>query len=145
MYWMKSRYRRVCQSWPDLHTWIKRNNLTASCLAVTDLLWLIEHGIEVSKATASRKFAKDLAEELLRIHVASLAAPVLLPATGLTCVKACCAVHVVLFPFAFVTEDLKGKKRIKLICRHICRQFDERMRGREQKPRRLRPAEQTFP
>lgn len=84
----------------------QRNYPTTSHFAVTDLLWLIKHGAEVSEAAAAGKLAKDLAEELLWIHIACLPAPVLLPAAGLTCVEARCAVHVVLFPLAFITEYL---------------------------------------
>lgn len=73
---------------------------------LTNLLRLIEHGTEVSEATASREFPKDFAEELLWIHIAGLSAPVVLPTAGLTCVKACCAIRIILFPLSFITQDL---------------------------------------
>lgn len=118
MYWIKAETEKCVKTWiftdanwSNLLGGMKRNYVTTSHLALTDLPWLIKHGVEVSEATASRKLAKDFAEELLWIHVASLPAPVLLPAAGLTCVKARSSVHVVLFPLAFVTEDLWGKKR----------------------------------
>lgn len=77
---------------------------------LTNLLRLIKHGTEVSKATASREFPKDFAEELLWIHIAGLSAPVVLPTAGLTCVKARCAVRIILFPLSFITQDLQDKR-----------------------------------
>lgn len=110
MYWMKSRDGGVR---PGLLEEDRRETTVDGKVvcAVADLLRLIKHGAEVSEAAASGELAKDLAEELLRIHVAGLPAPVLLPAAGLTRVEARCAVHVVLFPLAFITEHLRGKKK----------------------------------
>lgn len=75
-----------------------------------NLLGVIKYGIEVPIAPATREFPKDLAEELLRINVAGLSAPVVLPSSGLTGLKARCAVGIVLLPFDFITQDLQGDK-----------------------------------
>lgn len=78
-----------------------------SNFTVSNLLWLIKHGIEVSKATGSWEFPKDLAEELLWIYAASLSTPVVLPSTGLTSVKARRAIRIVLLPLTFIAQDLR--------------------------------------
>lgn len=72
----------------------------------TNLLWLIKYSIEIPKPTTSWEFPKDLAEELLGIHVAGLSCPVVVPSTGLPCIKASGAIRVVLFPLYFITQDL---------------------------------------
>lgn len=76
----------------------------------SNLLGVIKYGIEISKAPATREFPKDLAEELLWINVAGLSAPVVLPSSSLTGIKARCAVRIVLLPFDFITQDLRGDK-----------------------------------
>lgn len=122
MYWMKGRDGGVSQD-------LDRSDLLGGREvggAITDLLRLIKHGAEVPEAAASGELAKDLAEELLRIHVASLPAPVLLPAAGLTCVEARCAVHVVLFPLAFITEHLQ--RRTTSVAKIWCDSFREEIK-----------------
>lgn len=71
---------------------------------------MIKYGIEIPIAPATGEFPEDLAEELLRINVAGLSAPVVLPSSGLTGVKARCAVRIVLLPFDFIAQNLWGNK-----------------------------------
>lgn len=89
--------------------WERRNSFLSSFID-SNLLGVIKYGIEIPIAPATREFPKDLAEELLRINAAGLSAPVVLPSSGLTGVKARCAVRIVLLPFDFITQDLRGDK-----------------------------------
>lgn len=76
----------------------------------SNLLGVIKYGTEIPVAPATAVFPEDLAEELLRIDVAGLSAPVVLPSSGLAAVKARGAVHIVLLPFAFIAQDLRGRE-----------------------------------
>lgn len=69
---------------------------------------MIKYGTEIPIAPARREFPKDFAEELLRINVARLSAPVVLPpSSSLTAVEARRAIHIVLLPFGFIAQDLR--------------------------------------
>ena len=65
-------------------------------------------GVEVSEAAGSGELSEDLAEELLGVHVAGLAAPVVLVSARLAAgAEAGRAVRIVLVPLALVTQDLR--------------------------------------
>ena len=78
---------------------------------LTDLLRLVEYGVEVPEPPRAGELPEDLAEELLGVHAAGLAAPVLLPAAAAAArppltAEAGRTIRVVLLPLALVTQDL---------------------------------------
>ena len=86
---------------------------------LTDLLRLVEYGVEVPEPPRAGELPEDLAEELLGVHAAGLAAPVLLPAAAAVAARPPLAaeagrtVRVVLLPLALVTQDLDHVMRGK--------------------------------
>lgn len=81
-------------------------------MSTSDLLWLIEDGIEIPEASRSRKLAKDLAEKLLGVDAGPSAPVLLMSRTSLTRIKPSGAIRVVLFPLPLVTEHLRIRKLI---------------------------------
>ena len=74
---------------------------------------LVEDGVEVSEAPRAGELPEDLAEELLGVHAAGLATPVLLPGAGAARLPGAAetgrTVRVVLLPLALVTQDLSRR------------------------------------
>lgn len=85
---------------------LSRTGATWLTVHPTYLLWLIKYGVEVPKATASREFSKDFAEQLLWVHMAGLSAPVLLPSSSLPRLEASRTIRVILLPLYLITKHL---------------------------------------